>query len=464
MGSSNFPISGYVVSYPATGPTGPTGDSGNTGPTGFGPKGNTGISVVTMGICGDKLRTIFSDGSTYETPNSIKGPTGNTEWFIGISSSNISIFSGPTQNNERFEFRTIAGTGSVSGRARVTVGLTGASGELVRIDYVNSSSGFTIGITGSSTINTFVGYSGSSLISISKTIQGDSSSFLSSNVFEKARGLGFSGATNSIGLPCNYITGGTIGYLDSANNPSVTGCQFVYIDPDCISFNSVDIGIRNKVYFADMQGKLTLVRIGKTYTPKASSITVILKNSSNFSATNVDKKRFDVYGYTGSIVWPFNKEPCFCGETGTNVYHLINLGGNTWYGSVAFMTNPQLFSACNSQAPQLLGISFGACCLDDGSIGGTCSYETYGDCLRKGIRTFWHEGLTCGSSPCAKTGGCSMSFTVSGTESSVLCLDGITCSDCISGRVYDRRGITYNANTFTYLGNGITCPTATLRG
>lgn len=458
MGSSNFPISGYVVSYPATGPTGPTGDRGDTGPTGFGPKGNTGISVVTMGICGDKLRTIFSDGSTYETPNSIKGETGNTEWFIGISSSNISIFSGPTQNNERFEFRTIAGTGSVSGRARVTVGLTGASGELVRIDYVNSSSDFGVAITGSSTINTFVGYSGSTLVSILKTIQGDSSSFLSSNVFEKARGMGFSGATNSIGLPCNYVTGGTIGYTNTQGNPAVTPCRVVYIDPDCESSNSVDLNVRNKVYFADMKSNLTLVRIGKSYTSKASSITLVITNASNFAEPTADKKKFDVHGYTGSILWPFNKEPCFLG---TNVYHFMNLGGNTWYGSVAYTTFPEIVFGCaQPQALQILGISYGACCVDDGTPGGTCSFETYGDCLAKGTRVFWHEGLTCESGPCGKTGGCCMQFSSVLTEGSNLCVNGITCIDCLAGRVYDNKGNTYNAISFTYLGNGITCTTS----
>lgn len=457
MGSSNIPISGYFISYPSTGPTGPTGDRGNTGATGFGPRGNTGISVITIGICGDKLRTVFSDGSTYETSNSIKGPTGDTIFFLGISSENISIFSGASQENSIFNFRTIRGRTSASGRARVNVGLTGASGEFVKIEYFNSASGLSISITGASSINTFVGYSGSTLISISKTIQGDSSSFLASNVFEKARGLGFSGSTNSSGLPCNYITGGTIGYLDNSRNQAVTGCQFVYMDPDCISLNSVDLGIRNKVFVADMQGKITLVRVGKSYTNKASSLTLILSNATNFSATNVDKKRFDVHGYTGSILWPFNREPCFCGATGTNVYHFTNLGGNTWYGSVAHMTDASLFWECNSQTQNPLSIVFGACCLDDGSAGGTCSYVPYGDCISQGARTFWHEGLTCGGNPCGKTGGCSLMFTTTSSQYSTLCLNGITCINCISGRVYDSAGNTYNAVSFTYLGNGITC-------
>jgi hypothetical protein len=456
MGSSYIPSSSTQLSYGITGPTGPTGDRGSTGSTGFGPTGNTGLSVVSMGICGDRLRTTFSNGSTYDTPGTIKGYTGYTRFYLGISSQNISIFSGPTLIDQ-FEFRTISGTASASRRATVTVGLTGVSGNDIYIDYINSSSNLSVSITGSSTINTFVGYSGSTLISIPKTIQGDSSSFLSSNVFEKARGLGFSGSTNSSGLPCNYITGGTIGYLDTAGNPSITGCQFVYIDPNCQSFNSVDLGIRNKAFIADMQGKITLVRLGKSYTTNASSISVILMNASNFSATNVDQKRFDVHGYTGSILWPFNREPCFCGQTGTNVYHFMNLGGNTWYGSVAYMSDSSLFNACNFQTLSILGVSFGACCVDDGSVGGTCSYEAYGDCLRKGTRVFWHGGLTCGSSPCAKTGGCCMRFADLLTEGSNLCLDGITCINCISGRVYDFKGNTYNALSFTYLGNGITC-------
>lgn len=459
MGSSYFPSSSIELSFAITGPTGPTGDQGNTGPTGFGPTGDTGPSVITMGICGGKLRTVFSDGSTYETPNLIRGQTGDTLFFLGVSSPDISIFSGPTLSNSIFEFRTISGTGSASGRARVTVGLTGASGEHIHIDYVNRSSGFTIGITGTSTIKTFVGYSGSTLVSIPKTIEGDFASFLSSNVFEKARGLGFSGSTNSAGLPCNYITGGTINYTDGGGS-STTGCNFIYIDPDCESYNSVDLGIRNKVFIADMQGKISLVRIGKSYTNKASSITVVLMNSKNLSATTVSEKRFNVHGYSGSILWPFNREPCFCGETGTNVYHFMNLGGNTWYGSVAYMSDPSAFSTCRGQVDAQITVSFGACCLDDGSVGGTCSYETYESCQRKGTRVFWHQGLTCGSSPCGKTGGCCLRFASYLTDGSNLCLEGITCIDCIAGRVYDYRGNTYNASTFTYLGNGVTCTTS----
>lgn len=459
MGSSYVPTSGYFVSYPVTGPTGPTGDRGNTGSTGFGPRGNTGNSIITMGICGDKLRTIFSDGSTYETPTSIKGPIGDTRLFLGVSSPNISIFSGPTQDNLVYNFRTIRGRTSTSGRATVTIGLTGASAEFIHLGYVNNSSGFTLGISGSSTINTFVGYSGSTLVSIPKTIQGDSSSFLASNVFEKARGLGFSGATNSSGLPCNYITGGTIGYGNSVSLGSVTGCQFIYIDPDCETSNSVDLGIRNKVFFADMQGKITLVRIGKSFTDKASTITIALNNSNNLSAPFTNRKKFDVHGYSGSILWPFSKEPCFCGETGMNVYHLTNLGGNTWYGSVAYMSNPNAFWTCTSPQTSPASIIFGACCLDDGSVGGTCSSETYADCLKKGSRVFWHSGLTCGGSPCSKTGSCKLSFTSTPSENSILCLQGITCINCISGRVYDSAGNTYNAVSFTYLGNGSTCST-----
>lgn len=462
MGSSYFPSSSLQLSFAITGPTGPTGDRGNTGPTGYGPTGNTGISVISVGICGDKLRTIFDDGSTYDTPESIKGTSGSVLFFLGISSENISIFDGrysPTENI--FNFRTIKGTTSISERAKVTIGITGQSGNFIHVDYTNRSSGYTLGITGSSTIKTFLGYSGATLVSISKTIQGDSSSFLASNVFEKARGMGFSGSTNSLGFTCNYIIGSTVGYTDADGNPAITGCKLIYIDPDCESFNSVDLGFRSKVFIADMQGQTTIVRIGKSYTTKVSAITLILENAKNFQiSTTVDKRKFDVYGYTGSILWPFGKEPCFAGETGTNVYHFTNLGGNTWYGSVAYMTNPSVFFDCFSPIVLPLGVSFGACCIDDGTAGGTCSYETYGDCLRKATRVYWHAGLTCGSDPCGKTGSCCLKFASKFTEGSNLCIEGITCINCVSGRVYDYKGNTYNAYSFNYLGNGITCTTS----
>jgi len=121
------------------------------------------------------------------------------------------------------------------------------------------------------------------------------------------------------------------------------------------------------------------------------------------------------------------------------------------------MTDPNVFRNCAIQIHGMIGLTLGACCVDNGTVGGTCSNETYGDCVRRGTRVFWHEGLTCGGSPCGKTGACSLMFTTTSSQYSTLCLNGITCIDCIAGRVYDSKGITYNPASFTYLGNGITC-------
>jgi hypothetical protein len=49
-------------------------------------------------------------------------------------------------------------------------------------------------------------------------------------------------------------------------------------------------------------------------------------------------------------------------------------------------------------------------------------------------------------------------------ENSYLCLDGITCINCLTGRVYDPEGKTYNAASFTYLGNGVTCSSTNCDG
>jgi hypothetical protein len=457
MGSSYYPISGYQASITVTGPTGPTGDQGITGPVGFGPTGNTGPSVSGMGISGDKLKTYFDNGLSFETSLAFKGQTGNTILIAGMSvGTGLSIYHGFSSDANTLNFIRIKGASSASGRAEFTVGLCGST--TIYLDYKNSASGFSLGITGISTIGTFIGYSGNTLISIPKTSYGDYSSFATKNVLEKTRGLGFSGATSNLGLPCNYITGGTFIYVDEAGFSAATGCKLLYIDPNCLSNNSVDLEMKNNVYVADMKENTTVVILGDPISyNSASSISLILMNAGNGpTAQKIGQKRFQLANTAANIMWPFGVEPCFCGKTGLNAYHFYNVGGNTWYGSVAFMTDSSLFGSCQKAVIQGLSVAYGACCINDGTAGGTCAFESMGECMKRGASAFWHAGLTCGSNPCAKTGGCCMSFGKDSLYSS-LCLDGITCINCVSGRVYDNEGNTYNAYTFNYLGNGITC-------
>jgi hypothetical protein len=454
MGSSFYPSSKYSFSYGIPGPVGSTGERGPTGPTGYGSTGPTGSSISSMGLCGGKLLTTFDTGATYITSANFKGSTGNTVLIAGITVGNgLSIYAGETRT---LNFRKIRGITSLSGRADFQVGLCGDS---LEFSYINLSSGFTLGITGSETVNTFIGYSGSAVTSIQKSRYGESSSISTRNIFEKARGLGYSGATSSTGVLCNYITGGTFNYIDSKGSSASAECKIVYINPDCVSKNSIDVEVRNKVFVADMKNNTTLVVLGETEDKNsASAITVVLMNPSNGpTASALGQKRFSLTSATGDIMWPFGVEPCFCGPTGTNVYHFFNVGGYTWYGSVAWMSDTSVFFDCQKSVIQGISVPFGACCIADGTPGGTCIYESITDCLNRGASAFWHAGLTCGSNPCQKTGGCCMSFTDVKAENSSLCLNGITCINCISGMVYNPRGKTYNATSFTYLGNGITC-------
>ena len=455
MGSSYYPLSAQYSTNAATGPTGPTGERGNTGPTGFGPIGPTGSSVVNMGICGGKLMTTFDTGQTFSTSLNFKGETGNTVLIVGITTpSGLSIFSG---NSGTLNFRKIRGTTSLSGRAEFVVGL---SGNNLFFSYSNLSSGFTLGITGLETVNTFIGFSGSTLSSITKTYYGNESSFSTKNVFEKARGLGYSGATSAAGVTCNYISGSTFNYIDTTGASASTGCKVVFINPDCVSSNSVDLEVKNKVYVADMKGETTLVKLGESYDKTvASAITVILMNAGNGpDARAISEKRFALTSVTGDIRWPFNIEPCFCGSTGMNVFHFYSIGGFTWYGSVAYSSDPSSFFDCQRNTISGISVPFGACCIIDGTPGGTCIYESVTDCAKRGASAFWHSGLTCGSTPCSKTGGCVLNFSSIAAPESTICINGISCINCISGKVYTNKGKTYNAFSFTYLGNGITCP------
>lgn len=462
MGSSYYPISGYQVSFAATGPTGPTGDRGVTGPTGYGPTGNTGPSVIGMGICGGKLRTYFDDGYTYETPSYFKGDTGNTVLFFGVSSPNeLSLFAGFSQDSNTINFRKIRGTKSVSNRADITFDLT--SNDEVKINYVNSSSSYPLAITGATAIKTFAGYCGNTLISIQNTLYDNYSSFVSKNVLEKTRGMGFTSATGSDGSRCNYISGGTFFYLTPSGVSAATGCDIINIHPNCISNSLVDMNMKNTVFIARMQNKITLVKIDNSQpTTTASSFTLMIDLPNNGpTASSIGQKRFQLTNQNGKLLWPFGIEPCFCQDPtlnlANNVYHFYNLGGYDWYGSVIFMTYPSQFRSCVGSLISGLSVQYGACCISGGSAGNTCAYETYEECIKRNSNVFWHPQLTCESNPCDKTGGCCLSFISTPTENSTLCIDGITCSDCISGMVYDSKGNTYNASSFTYLGNGITC-------
>jgi hypothetical protein len=133
------------------------------------------------------------------------------------------------------------------------------------------------------------------------------------------------------------------------------------------------------------------------------------------------------------------------------------------------MTNTSKFFDCpNGRIIEGITEGFGSCCYDDGTPNGVCEYLTKRECDAKGntYPSFWHDSVICGSSPCAKTGGCCMNF-ISGSkkiENSYLCLDGITCINCLTGRVYDSEGKTYNAASFTYLGNGVTCSSTNCDG
>jgi hypothetical protein len=459
MGSSYFPQITVAGSYSFTGPTGPVGETGSTGSTGYGPTGNTGPSITGIGLCGDKLRTTFSTGFTYETVSSARGITGDTLLIAGISSPSISFFEGVCGSvGGTLTFRPIRGSVSTSGRAELTIGL---SGDEIYIDYVNQSSGFTVGITGSETILTFVGYSGSTLASIPKTVYGSSSSIATKNVIEKIRGLGFSGATSSAGLTCNYISGGTLTYVNSDGYIGYTACKILQIHPDCISNNSVDVQIMNRMFIADMKNSVTRVTIGSSaYSGIASAFSLIVMNASNGpTAIGQGERRFQLSSATGSIMWPFNQEPCFCGQSGTNVYHFYNMGGFTWYGSVASMTDVSKFFSCpNGNIIKGITNGFGSCCINDGTSGGTCSYRTQYDCGLLGASAYWHDSVLCSGTPCGKTGACCLKFTSTLASDTFLCIPGVTCINCISGRVYDAFGNTYNATSFTYLGNGSTCP------
>jgi alpha-tubulin suppressor-like RCC1 family protein len=355
-GSSYFKIIRTEVVASITGPTGSTGNRGNTGAVGYGPTGPTGVGIKGISLQGKNIFTEFTDGTTFITTNQISGPQGPSIITINVvtGGSGASIVSSKPSSNSII-FRSMKGSTSTSGRSRIQLA---DSGVTLTVTYTVNTDGVTlIGDISADALGGILGTTGTglSLTNIRDSRYDETTgaaAFGLKNVVEKARGLGFTGATQAeFGIPCNY---GATGIIDL-----VEPCTIAYIHPYCKSNNSVDYGTRNKTYYMDFNNSVGKIIIGDPINPSTSSaFTLVVKNAAN-SPVGIEK-RFQ--STSGNLYWPFGKEPCF---TGQDVYHFYNLFGS-WFGSVV-STNDSVFDCYSAGTPPGDDgeADWGACCEID---------------------------------------------------------------------------------------------------
>ena len=475
IGSSFFrPIGGDAITGP-TGTTGPTGGTGSTGPTG--PTGATGVTgpgliggfggglpgTTGMYLIGDKLHQVFH-GATYQygplggitsshtTSTKVQGPTGNS--FISIDGGNTYGSTGSpapnylpvrgatvfkTRNDENIiTIKAIEVTGdSISLQQNDTlqeINIHYDRGNFGYLDTQQSSGiGSLVGTDGTVHEDTIKlhGFTGASYDTDHKAIDVIVKSYKEKSKFltvGSAGGVDILKQANST----NYI--GTIDpniakvfLLDMRQLDDHDMHEFGNTGPVQLNFEDASFGYTGN----SISG---IPSDGGTKLSKAFTLIV-------HGATNAG---YPLTRFTGNVIWPLDKEPCFSG--GTDIFNFFWLpcetrgewpnavcaNGYSWHGNVVQWKSPttQIISGtdtdtfwCNGDDVEELGgnrnynsgqqdypgIEYdlfgnigatGACCLGDG----LCVHTTESKCFGH----FVGCGTVCGSSTtiCDEVGPC----------------------------------------------------------
>jgi hypothetical protein len=410
------------------GVTGNTGPFGNTGPDGLGLTGNTGSNIIGITLVDRYIVTSFSDGTTYSTTNKVYGSTGGYTYIVdylnlgsGISigyaitgsnelllrpikivnntTNNLSITADP--NSVVVNLATIGGTGVtlVSNSAFTDAYLLKfKSGNLRRIAG-------TKGVT--SGVNSFYGLD-----------------FVNSNLFERVRGMGWTGSTGAV-----FCQNTGIG-ITCAVNPFVA------------EYDNLMYGSTSKIFVGDFSGNTASISIATCPNDgNAYGFEMYITNAKNPASL---QNRFTS---SSPIRWPLNKPPCFSVDGVTCDIRISFFGlQGVWYATAKHLGeglcegDGMFYTTCSAtEMPTIRSASFsiiGACCKKDGS----CSETT-----AIGCDGYFHGiGTTCGntySSICNKPGACCVSST---GELGINCFN-LTSSECI--------GISFAS----FAGNGTQC-------
>tara|TARA_R100000008_G_scaffold32870_1_gene18475 strand:+ start:22765 stop:25911 length:3147 start_codon:yes stop_codon:yes gene_type:complete len=487
-GSSYFKVVGATE---VTGPTGNTGETGPTGPDGptvEGPIGWSGGGITAMSInATDGLYTQFErfeDGgtsviTTWTTPTSIIGPTGNTETIIDGGNTygeNLLGFGGSggatvfkvQDSSNKITIRSIEGTGGVLTNTTLehlnTIDLNYDRGNFGYLDVTGGS-----GVTGQLVGGQLTGLTGATYnisgtsggISVRLKSYRENSKYLSFRHNNDGAGTTYEITTYDGAWPPYVLQSGGIGGVLEPNKFGVVELDLTALNDFDYSVGStgpiqtIDIADASFGYTGNNIG--TLNDIGKSFTLIVKGATYGPQNNFQFS----------------NVIWPFDRQPCFSG--GTDIFNFFWLpcetrnsdcpggricpDGVAWHGNIVqwnsagtvisegtsddpffchdrekqcgeFLYYPEEQVSYKGSERKLFGAtgSTGACCRGEGE----CIHTIEDLCTG-----YWHGsntvcgGLTSGwtGSICFDTGACCVHYTNSGK---IECFNDLSVDDCIN--------------------------------
>jgi len=424
------------------GNTGPTGPIGNTGPIGLGLTGNTGSGIVGITLIDRYLVTAFSNGTTYSTPNKIYGATGGFTYIADFlnAGSGISIGYGITGSNGLI-LRPIRIVNNTANNLSVT---STSSDVTVNLATVGGA-GVTLVPNSSFTDAYLLKFKNKKLkrIAATKGVTSGASSyygldFINSNLFERVRGMGWTGSTDSV----NCVISGI----------GVT-CD---INPFEKEYDELMYGLTSKIFVGDFNGRTASINIATCPTDgNAYGFEMYIQNAKN--PINLNNR----FTSTSPIKWPLNRTPCFSSDGATCDIRVSFFGiQGIWYATAKHIginsvcndeglfyrtcTSSEGFDAFIPDQPQIIG----ACCKPDG----TCTETSATICTG-----YFHGiGTTCGSvynSICNKPGACcvvppgQLNFCFELTSSECLGIsfshfagNSTNCSGVNCGQITERLG------------------------
>ena len=422
-----------------TGPTGPTGPIGNTGPAGPGITGGTGISVVGITLIDRYIITTFSDGSTYSTPSQAYGKTGSLTYLIDYANIGTGVsLAHSIENQTDLVLRPIRFVNTTS--APITINTT-ATDITVSLE-TSVASGITL-YSAQNDKNYLLNFKSGKLRRVADAIGITSSdgnysglAFVNANIFERVRGMGWTGSTGSV-----YCT----------QSPSGITCN---INPFISEYDGLMYGAKSRIFVGDFGGNTGSIYIepcpndGNAYGVELHLFNCI--NPANLQNRFISQP---------AISWPFNKPPCFSIEGTTCDIRASFFGINgKWYGTAKstndFCRGATLFySNCTfptsggmpTTKSYLIDIE-GACCKTDG----TCSQTSASSC-----DGYFHGfGTTCGNTYdfiCNKPGACCFDGKYPDTTTGDTSLQNyetlrfcteLTCTDCLQFGAPDTQYVT----------------------
>lgn len=413
----------------ASGNTGNTGPRGNTGPMGPGLTGNTGYGIVGITLIDRYLVTSFSDGSSYTSPNKIYGSTGGFTYVVDFTNlgSGISIGYGIT-GSSTLQLRPIRIVNNTTNNLSVT---TTPNDVTVNLSLVGGG-GITLTDNTNITEDYLLKFKNGKLRRVAATsgITSGASSyygldFINSNIFERVRGMGWTGSTLAVNCVITIF--------------GVT-CD---INPFKKEYDELMYGSTSKIFVGDFMGQTASINIAACPSDgNAYGFEMYITGAVN------PKNLADRFTSSSPIKWPLNRTPCFVVD-GTTCDMRVSFFGiqGVWYATAKHTGNKDdclneklFYKTCNSSSGLVdLGDAafdiVGACCKPNG----TCVETTPLNCAG-----YFHGiGTTCGSiynSICNKPGACCVQ-----PPSQINSCFNLTCTECL--------GISYSS----FAGNGSNC-------